>query len=572
EQFLAKKTLYLDAPTGSGKTHLIKLLAQKLDAKVDLLMPTTALAEQQTSLVVATGEKPLSREQQQAQVLATCYESIGKARQRQATVLVVDEAHELATAYSYRSRTIQEIQRYASDYEYVIYLSGSMFPLTTGALANQHVLRFQPAQQRAVAYDLVELDKVSDSEYFASQVQAGRLNVFYKNNKEELQALYTILTARGLRVALVTADEKQADAYQSIVYRSTLAEYDVLLTTCLIQAGVNVNDEQAVHIVFAKGCNLMDYIQFVARFRLVKPSVAICHGGKLGIIPSVNISAQYQLLQAEAAHYQAAAKLNAGLEYGEQSFVSMRAAPVGVIKINGYFRPDTYWLLSQTYEAASRGCVGNKNLLDAYLARHNFHQVGVCVPEADQVKDELVVSAKKQVQKVSKERMAEIVNLLFASQLIPKTKAERDVVARFNFLSMYLDRSAIQAQPAWLIKEATYRRQHNRLAYLVSRRAVAMGLALKEATRIECEKLMKLEKMVGDATSLAPALAYQYATSAFGKLSEKAAHEKLAIIFQFEKVRLQQQGQRSFQYAIQGKHKLKAISTDPDPELDFFFE
>nr|GFD26420.1 hypothetical protein [Tanacetum cinerariifolium] len=133
DQLLVNKILYIDAPTGSGKTHLIKLLAQKMNTKVDLLMPTTALAEQQTNLVVATGEKPLSREQQQAQVLATCYESVGKARQRQATVLVIDEAHELATAYSYRSRTIQEIQRHTSAYEYVIYLSGSMFPLTSGA-------------------------------------------------------------------------------------------------------------------------------------------------------------------------------------------------------------------------------------------------------------------------------------------------------------------------------------------------------------------------------------------------------------------------------------------------------
>lgn len=571
-ELLEKKTLYIDAPTGSGKTHLIKLLAAKLAAKVDLLMPTTALAEQQTSLAVATGEKPLSREQHQAQVLATCYESIGKARQRQATVLVVDEAHELATAYSYRSRTIQEIQRYVSEYEYVIYLSGSMFPLTSGALTGQHVLRFQPASKREVDYDLVELEKVSDSEYFASQVQAGRLNVFYKNNKEELQALYTILITRGLRVALVTADEKQADAYQAIVFRSTLADYDVLLTTCLIQAGVNVNDEQAVHIVFAKGCTLMDYIQFVARFRKVKPSVAICHNGKLGAIPGTNLQADYQHLQAEAALYQAAAQRNAGLDYGEQSFVSMRTPPAGVLKANGFYRPDAYWLLAQAYEAATRGCTGNKNLLDAYLRAHNFNQVRVLTPESDQVRDEQVVSAKKQARKVSKEKMAEIVSKLFDKQLVPKSKAERDVAARFGFLSSYMDREAIQAQPELLTKEATYRRQHNRLAYLVSKHAVRAGLALKEATRVEYEKLAKLEELVGNATSLTPALAHQHATTAFGKLSEKAAHEKMRIVFDFERQRQQQQQQRAFHYLIHGKHQLKAASSTPDPTLDFFFE
>ena len=572
DQLLEKRTLYIDAPTGSGKTHLIQLLAAKLDAKVDLLMPTTALAEQQTRLVVATGEKPLSREQHQAQVLATCYESVGKARQRQATVLVVDEAHELATAYSYRSRTIQEIQRYASSYEYIIYLSGSMFPLTSGALAGQHVLRFQPAQKRVVDYDLVELEKVTDNEYFASQVQAGRLNVFYKNNKEELQALYTTLTARGLRVALVTADEKQADAYQAIVFRSTLADYDVLLTTCLIQAGVNVNDEQPVHIVFAKGCTLMDYIQFVARFRRVKPSIAICHNGKLGTIPGVNTQADYEHLQAEAALYQAAATRNAGLDYGEQSFVSMRTPPAGVLKLNGCYRPDAYWLLAQAYEAATRGCTGNKNLLDAYLKAHGFNQARVLTPESDQVKDGLVISAKKQARKVSKEKMAEIVVKLFDKQLIPKSKAERDVSARFGFLSSYMDRAAIQAQPELLTKEATYRRQHNRLAYLVSKCAVGAGLALKEATRVEYQKLAKLEKLVGNAKSLTPALAHQHATTAFGKLSEKAAHEKLRIIFDFEKVRQLRQQQRAFHYLIHGKHQLKATASTSDPTLDFFFE
>lgn len=64
---------------------------------------------------------------------------------------------------------------------------------------------------------------------------------------------------------------------------------------------------------------------------------------------------------------------------------------------------------------------------------------------------------------------------LFAKQLVPKSKTERDVAARFDFLNSYMDRAAIQAQPELLAKEATYRRQHNRLAYLVSKHAVRTG-------------------------------------------------------------------------------------------------
>nr|GFD19419.1 hypothetical protein [Tanacetum cinerariifolium] len=170
------------------------------------------------------------------------------------------------------------------------------------------------------------------------------------------------------------------------------------------------------------------YIQFVARFRKVKPSVAICHSGKLGTIPGVNLQADYQYLQAEAARYQEAFNRNAGLDYG------------------------------------------NKNLLDAYLKAHDFNRVQVLIPESDQAKDELVVSAKKQARKVGKEKMAEIVAKLFDKQLVPKSKAERDVAARFSFLGSYMDREAIQAQPELLTKEAAYRRQHNRLAYSVSKR------------------------------------------------------------------------------------------------------
>ena len=571
----AKKTLYIDAPTGSGKTYLIAELAKLAGVKVDLVMPTTALAMQQNApdlgIVSATGTASLTDEQRGAPVLATCYESIAKASQRGARLLVVDEAHELATAYTYRSHAVQLIQRFAPNYEYVVFLSGSMFPVLRPADAGR-VLRFAPAQPRVVPYALVPLAAgEKDGDFFRATVQAGALNVFYKNDKAELIALAEVLRARGLKVALVTADEKASAAYEGIVKGSTLVGFDVLLTTCLIQAGVNINDTAPVLVTFGTGCTLMDYIQFSARFRRVVPGVRICHKGELGALSSFNDEATRTLLQMDADKQNLIKKLNQTKEQGEYSSTRFVAKPDGVLDNGTSFVVDEYALLSERYVCECRNATANANALHAYLQQHGF--VFAPQPLASLVTDEALSDAKQRGRQVSKENTARALVALWAGSLVPKTKHEKDMQQRYVKLSQYLDRATLRQRPELLTNPAEYKREHNRIGYALCAETMGKGLALVPATALRYNKLNEVEKMFKPGDVVASEQVRQAVEKVFGVLGNDGVADTLGTVYKVQRKQVRVGAGRGYVYTVGEKHAPVAGATaEGDNGLsDFLF-
>ena len=284
-ELLSKRILFIDAPTGAGKTTLIKQIAGELNLKTDIIMPTTSLVEQQSDIKGITGRKALTSEFMNADILACCYNRINNLQERNSKLLVIDEAHSLVSDYSYKNKTIQDIQRNLNRYDYIIYLSGSMLPLD-GYYSEDNLLSFDKKNRFNYEYEIVKLDDgVADNEYFIHSLDLNKLNVFYKNDKVVLDKLYLYLTDKGYKVAYISRDKKDNVEYRGIIENSSLVSYDVLLTTCIIQAGVNINicDRETV-ITYGKRSNIIDYIQFTARFRVNKPVVKIIHSGKVGQI------------------------------------------------------------------------------------------------------------------------------------------------------------------------------------------------------------------------------------------------------------------------------------------------
>lgn len=571
----AKKTLYIDAPTGSGKTYLIAELAKLAAVKVDLVMPTTALAMQQHNLALgiasATGTASLSDEQRGARVLATCYESIAKASQRGALLLVVDEAHELATAYTYRANAVQLVQRYSTNYEYVVYLSGSMFPILRDENRDR-VLRFAPEQPRAVPYSLVTLPiGEKDSDFFRATIQAGALNVFYKNDKAELVALAEVLRGRGLKVALVTADTKAGDAYEGIVNDSTLVGFDVLLTTCLIQAGVNINDAGAVVITFGTSGALMDYIQFSARFRKVVPSIRICHKGELGAIASYKEEKTRKLLQMDANKQNIIKEMNQTKEQGEYSSTRFVAKPDGVLNNGSAFVVDEYALLSERYVCECRNATANVNVLHAYLQRHGF--VFVPYTLATFVTDEALSDAKHRGKQVRKENTARALAALWAGTLTPKAKYEKDMQQRFLKLSQYLDRATIHQNPDMLTNASEYKRQYNRIGYALCAEAAGKGFALVPTTAVYFNKLQAVETMFKPSSTVPTDQARASIEKVFGVLGDAGVMETVGTVYEVTRRRVRVGSARVYVYEVGSlRQRAKAAKAIGDNGLeDFLF-
>ena len=366
QQLQQHQTLFIDAPTGAGKTTLIRELAKLSGLTLDLLCPTTALAQQQPTHL--TGAGMLEAEHYTAPVLACCYESVAKVRKRQADVLVIDEAHELASAYNYRSEAIQTIAEYAAGYKHVIYLSGSMFPLASDKnMIN--LLKFRRKIAKPVPFDIVTLGKrEKDTDYFASTLRSNVLNVFYKNNKAQLAALEQYLSTRGLRVLLVSADTKEDDGYRAMIAEETLRGYDVVLTTCMLQSGVNVIDTRPVHIVFGLGANVLDYIQFSARFRAITPTVEIVHSGKVGALFGFNEQITRQQIEATIAGLNQAKKINNDLKINQKSFFKPSTIDGTCLDGHGQYEVDDYYLLHKKNEVLNTNANNNVLFLRTVLA------------------------------------------------------------------------------------------------------------------------------------------------------------------------------------------------------------
>ncbi|WP_224997671.1 BT4734/BF3469 family protein [Cesiribacter sp. SM1] len=500
---LDKRILFIDAPTGSGKTTLVKALASELNLKTDIIMPTTALVEQQADISGITGRRALTVDMVKADVLACCYNSINKIQDRQSKLLVIDEAHSLVSDYGYKSNTIQDIQRQLNNYEYIIYLSGSMLPLE-GKYSPENLLSFEKVNRFKYQYQLIRLDeKVSNKDYFISGLEAGKLNVFYKNDKTELDKLYTFLTeVRGLKVAYVSSDKKDRLEYTGITKNASLNGYDVLLTTCVIQAGVNINecDREAV-ITFGSGSTLIDYVQFTARFRKQVPAIKIIHSGKLGQIQLPDNEELKARMDLELKHLEQAREKNKNRDW------CFNAANVDKIvnsldyvfeDVNGEYQKDSYCLLYNNYQTLNDNIRSNVRVLKHYLEQFNFIEVEADSISIDKEDVKEIKQVGRNVRKEKKLKIESIIDSMFKgthtfNQHLDSTTDELE--KKYIFLSQYLSNDEIKKQNL-LTSKKDYDIVESRIKYNLVEKEIKAGNQVSNSALVNYQRLKNLEKQI----------------------------------------------------------------------------
>lgn len=218
-------------------------------------------------------------------------------------MLIVDEVHKLYQAASYRPDAVANIvdaiidQRFAS----VVTLSATFMPelvpytidvwlevaRTSDVVRNIELQLFRnlPAMEEAVIATIEASDKGP--------------TVIRINNKKDIIAYQKVLETKELKCLAVNRDLQKSEPVSAMLEAESIADYDVVLTTSLMDEAININDEQINElIVFNSKIHPEELKQFVGRFRVCNPSIKLCIpeymiGGKvrdLALIKRSNVS------------------------------------------------------------------------------------------------------------------------------------------------------------------------------------------------------------------------------------------------------------------------------------------
>ncbi|MEM5536570.1 DEAD/DEAH box helicase [Neptuniibacter pectenicola] len=218
-------------------------------------------------------------------------------------MLIIDEVHKLYQAASYRPDAVANIvdavidQRFSS----VLTLSATfMLELVSYQIDSWLEVTRTTEIERVIELQLFRsLPSMEDAVIANIEASDNGPTVVRINNKKDIIAYQKALEGKGLRCLAVNRDLQKNESISTMLEKESIAEYDVVLTTSLMDEAININDEQINElIVFNSKIHPEELKQFVGRFRLCNPFIKLCIpeymvGGKardLELIKRSNVS------------------------------------------------------------------------------------------------------------------------------------------------------------------------------------------------------------------------------------------------------------------------------------------
>ena len=426
--------------------------------------------------------------------------------------MVIDEAHSLVSDYAWKSEAIQALDRAIPRYKYVIYLSGSMFPLRTDALSHPH-LRFRKLSQPRYQYSLVNIAPgVKERDYFFSNLRPGALNVLYLNDKAVLKKVKQVLTSKGYKVVLFTRDELDSaenedthDAHRVLVEEDHLVECDVLLTTCLLQAGVNINNtDKPVHITFGIRAGLVDIVQFSARFRRRPPTITLLHAQTIGQLVYLDEPKVREQIETLCKTYGRLENLYRYEEYDEESAKRKRVNETrkdGAIRdSSGNYRVDEFALLNKRLEYLDRNARRNKLVLERVLQQYQFELAGESAAGAkpsdgDEHGYGQVAAQMKEASKKHRESIVQAMlegSEAYVCRFDPSDPIRCTLQHRLKFVTAFQEMERVRADPG-VLRNSGFRQFGRRIAFLLVEEDKQLARKLPVQVRYENELFHQLK-------------------------------------------------------------------------------
>lgn len=241
-------------------------------------------------------------------------------------LLVVDEVHKLYQAASYREEAVLNLIDVIRDerFSQVVTLSATFTPELVPYQIDAwlDVSRISSVERRIELEVFGDLNSMEDVIIDGISRTGYGPTVMRVNNKENMAAYRQVLEGKGLTCLSVNRDLQTTSAVAEMLQSESISNYDVVLTTSLLDEAININDELINElIVFNSRIHPEELKQFMGRFRRCNPKARLC-------IPAGRLSGRLQDLDTTRKNSHAVAQSAKQLA----EIVSMDCDPVQSVR------------------------------------------------------------------------------------------------------------------------------------------------------------------------------------------------------------------------------------------------
>jgi len=283
-----KKMIVVDSPTGSGKTTSLIEYLKKKNEKFIFLTPYYLLTRQieKERNIVGFYEGSQNELTPETKWIVSTWNQFWKLLKKinpEEFILVLDEAHNLYTAYDYRLKDIKTIIENLTGFKRVIMLSG-----TTKGLFKKVVRIKQKVKKKDkfiiypyMAYEVIKTirdgKKIKEDiklrksvvDKIKEEIEKGHKVLIYLDNKQRAEKIKEILESDGYSVNIVSSETKLKEDNQSIFNEGKLEE-QITINTAVLSEGVSIYNQDIDKVFIFEVSNLYSLLQFLARFRKKK--------------------------------------------------------------------------------------------------------------------------------------------------------------------------------------------------------------------------------------------------------------------------------------------------------------
>jgi len=289
-----RKRILLKAPTGSGKTTLSHELADEwykqnglptiIAASLNSIIEQQAAHNKDPHTVFITAKTKESELQNYLQ--GNCYKIfvnydnvaeiaaiLGKYN------LIVDECHELTTAYSYKPEVVRAVQRAAEQAEKAMYMSATPSFLGMSDFYFIEIKSTIVAPQPKGVYYKRRIISTLCKAIATIKPQSNIQQIVLINSRKKIRETAKALKKLGYNIKTIYTNNLDATTYDNLIKTESLSsDVDVLLCTEKVATGLNIKPNgKQVRLIYCEGnrneakflagFNKRLYTQFVARVR-----------------------------------------------------------------------------------------------------------------------------------------------------------------------------------------------------------------------------------------------------------------------------------------------------------------
>lgn len=263
----AGETVLLLAETGTGKSYSFINALKKMNTKALFILPNSANVEQAMREYNIPGAHDLMSATKALKEGNLSVFTWNKTEQLlnidlSEYIIVVDEIHQTYTD-SYREKAIKNLNNVVNKCKGRIDITATPTKLEFGIY--DYIIEY--IKEKNTKYDVRLYDNINTDKIIEIINKSKNSAVLY-NSKKDLKYINDLTTKKS---GIVYAENKaKSELYKRIIQHSDMGEYELLLNTTTILAGVNIKNKDITDIIIAGFKDPATIKQYVARFRDLK--------------------------------------------------------------------------------------------------------------------------------------------------------------------------------------------------------------------------------------------------------------------------------------------------------------